>query len=151
MIRKIKGKNLCLKLESESQGFSCAKGWYYKIYLNDNNKDPIGEIELHPNDSSEYIAKGNIGYLIDPLDRGHGYAKEASEVLLKYAYEYLGMKNIRVTMLPNNEASKHIAESLGGTYIEYTKVPKHSKLYGTIEGVLVYNIDLESKKGKKLW
>ena len=150
MIRKIKGKNLCLKLESESQGFSCAKGWYYKIYLNDNNKDPIGEIELHPNDSSEYITEGNIGYLIYPLDRGHGYAKEASEVLLKYAYDYLGMKNIRVTMLPNNEASKHIAESLGGTYIEYAKVPKHSKLYGTIEGVLVYNIDLESKKGKKL-
>ena len=54
-------------------------------------------------------------------------------------------------MLPNNEASKHVAESLGGTYIEYAKVPKRSKLYGTIEGVLVYNIDLESKKGKKLW
>ena len=150
MQKIINGKNLYLKLESESQGFSCTKGWYYKIYLNDNNKDPIGEIELHPNDSSEYIAKGNIGYLIYPLYRGHGYAKEASEVLLKYAYEYLGMKNIRVTMLPNNEASKHIAESLGGTYIEYAKVPKRSKLYGTIEGVLVYNIDLESKKGKKL-
>ena len=101
-------------------------------------------------DSSEYITEGNIGYLIYPLDRGHGYAKEASEVLLKYAYDYLGMKNIRVTMLPNNEASKHIAESLGGTYIEYAKVPKCSKLYGTIEGVLVYNIDLESKKGKSL-
>ena len=62
--------------------------------------------------------------------------------LVKY---YLNM-----LMITNNEASKHIAESLGGTYIEYAKVPKHSKLYGTIEGVLVYNIDLESKKGKKL-
>ena len=54
-------------------------------------------------------------------------------------------------MLPDNEASKHVAESLGGTYIEYAKVPKNSKLYGTIEGVLVYNIDLEKRKGKKLW
>lgn len=148
MQKIIKGKNLYLKLESESQGFTCAKGWYYRIFL--YNGEVVGRIELHLNDSSEYITEGNIGYLIYPLDRGHGYAKEASKVLLKYAYEYLGMKNIRVTMLPNNEASKHIAESLGGTYIEYAKVPKHSKLYGTIEGVLVYNIDLESKKGKKL-
>ena len=148
MQKIIKGKNLYLKLESESQGFTCAKGWYYRIFL--YNGEVVGRIELHPNDSSEYITEGNIVYLIYPLDRGHGYAKEASEVLLKYAYDYLGMKNIRVTMLPNNEASKHIAESLGGTYIEYAKVPKHSKLYGTIEGVLVYNIDLESKKGKSL-
>ncbi len=148
MQKIIKGKNLYLKLESESQGFTCAKGWYYRIFL--YNGEVVGRIELHPNDSSEYITEGNIGYLIYPLDRGHGYAKEASEVLLKYAYDYLGMKNIRVTMLPNNEASKHVAESLGGTYIEYAKVPKHSKLYGTIEGVLVYNIDLESKKGKSL-
>ena len=123
MQKIIKGKNLYLKLESESQGFSCTKGWYYRIFL--YNGEVVGRIELHPNDSSEYITEGNIGYFIYEFDRGHGYAKEASEVLLKYAYDYLGMKNIRVTMLPDNEASKHVAESLGGTYIEYAKVPKN--------------------------
>ena len=148
MQKIIKGKNLYLKLESESQGFICTKGWYYRIFL--YNGEVVGRIELHPNDSSEYITEGNIGYFIYEFDRGHGYAKEASEVLLKYAYDYLGMKNIRVTMLPDNEASKHVAQSLGGTYIEYAMVPKNSKLYGTIEGVLVYNIDLEKRKGKKL-
>ena len=123
MQKIIKGKNLYLKLESESQGFSCTKGWYYRIFL--YNGEVVGRIELHPNDSSEYITEGNIGYFIYEFDRGHGYAKEASEVLLKYAYDYLGMKNIRVTMLPDNEASKHVAESLSGTYIEYAKVTKN--------------------------
>ena len=123
MQKIIKGKNLYLKLESESQGFICTKGWYYRIFL--YNGEVVGRIELHPNDSSEYITEGNIGYFIYEFDRGHGYAKEASEVLLKYAYDYLGMKNIRVTMLPDNEASKHVAESLGGTYIEYAKVLKN--------------------------
>ena len=99
MQKIIKGKNLYLKLESESQGFSCTKGWYYRIFL--YNGEVVGRIELHPNDSSEYITEGNIGYFIYEFDRGHGYAKEASEVLLKYAYDYLGMKNIRVTMLPD--------------------------------------------------
>ena len=126
MQKIIKGKNLYLKLESESQGFSCTKGWYYRIFL--YNGEVVGRIELHPNYSSEYITEGNIGYFIYEFDRGHGYAKEASEVLLKYAYDYLGMKNIRVTMLPDNEASKHVAQSLGGTYIEYAKVKKNSKL-----------------------
>ena len=65
MQKIIKGKNLYLKLESESQGFICTKGWYYRIFL--YNGEVVGRIELHPNDSSEYITEGNIGYFIYEL------------------------------------------------------------------------------------
>lgn len=67
---------------------------------------------------------GNIGYRIFEEYRGHGYACEAAGMLLRYAFETVGMMQVIITCSPENSASKRTIERLGGTLLETAAVPE---------------------------
>lgn len=84
---------------------------------------PIGCVELliHPNGNhwwGEYSAE--IGYWIAYEYQGKGYATEACKVLIKRAFEDLGIKQIFATYKPENHASSRVLEKLGFEY--YTEL-----------------------------
>ncbi|ENM5752218.1 GNAT family N-acetyltransferase [Vibrio mimicus] len=53
-----------------------------------------------------------LGYRIRVQSRGHGYAVEASFVVLNYAYQ-IGYKSVLALTEPENELSQHILKKLG--------------------------------------
>lgn len=55
----------------------------------------------------------NIGYWVDEAMAGRGYTPEAVVVLLRYAFEDLGLHRIEIAIVPRNAASRRVPAKLG--------------------------------------
>ena len=75
----------------------------------------IGKIRHELNCHSRTIG-GNIGYAIDPVNRGKGYATELLKLLIHKARE-IGVKETLLSVEKYNPASKIVIEKNGGKQI----------------------------------
>lgn len=85
-----------------------------KMFLAVDLADPhamIGEVSLIWRDAVS--RQGEIGYIFNPLHHGHGYATEATRVLLGLGFEGLGLHRIYARCAAANTASWHVMERLG--------------------------------------
>ena len=57
--------------------------------------------------------QGEIGFVFDPAHQGHGYATEAARVLLRIAFEELGLHRVVGRAEARNTASARVLEKLG--------------------------------------
>ena len=73
--------------------------------------DAIGSICLWNIEYDKKIAE--IGYTLEKGYRGRGYAFEACEAVIKYAFEELGMKTITAFPKITNQPSVNLARKLG--------------------------------------
>lgn len=62
--------------------------------------------------SSEH-GSGEIGYVFDPVHRGHGYATEAAAALLALGFDGLGLHRIIARLDARNDASAAVLRRLG--------------------------------------
>ncbi|MEG1257274.1 GNAT family N-acetyltransferase [Clostridium sp.] len=82
-------------------------GAHFGIYKDDKL---IGRIRLY-NIVQGVFKSGFIGYSIDQKCQGNGYMKEAVNLVLKYAYEDLGLHRIEATTLVENEKSQNVLKA----------------------------------------
>ncbi|GLY76135.1 GNAT family N-acetyltransferase [Actinoallomurus iriomotensis] len=71
----------------------------------------IGDVQLFW--ISEAHRQGEIGYIFHPDYGGHGYATEAAEVILRLAFEELGLHRVTGRLDARNTASARVLERLG--------------------------------------
>jgi RimJ/RimL family protein N-acetyltransferase len=71
----------------------------------------VGDFILHW--TSEEHQKAEIGYVIHPDHAGHGYATEAGRVLLRIAFQDLGLHRVVGSTDARNMASARVLEKLG--------------------------------------
>jgi RimJ/RimL family protein N-acetyltransferase len=71
----------------------------------------VGDVVLHW--TSEQHLSGEIGFIVHPDHQGHGYATEASRVLLELAFEHLRLHRVYARVEPRNVASARVLEKLG--------------------------------------
>ena len=57
--------------------------------------------------------EGNIGYELDPVYWGYGYATEAARAMLAFGFDDLGLHRIRAECVADNVASVHVLQKLG--------------------------------------
>lgn len=57
-----------------------------------------------------------IGYWIDQRFANRGYITKAVKMVTKFGFEKLSLHRIEITMRPENEASKKVAEKAGFTF-----------------------------------
>jgi diamine N-acetyltransferase len=82
------------------------------ICLNDNSEEPIGAIDLYDVDFKNKNA--SVGILIgDKMNRGKGYAKDALEIIIKYALNNLSLHNLVCSIQATNIESIRLFESMG--------------------------------------
>jgi ribosomal-protein-alanine N-acetyltransferase len=55
---------------------------------------------------------GHVGYWIDRALAGRGYVPEALVVLLRYAFDHLGLHRVEVAIVPRNERSRRVVDKL---------------------------------------
>lgn len=146
MKKIIKGNRIYLCLEYESHGYMCSTGWYYSIKNNQHIR--IGEIELHPDNIVEFKYLGNIGISIIEEYQNHGYAKEAIELLTENANEELAMTEFRFTTSVTNQKCINLIRSLGGTFVEYSNIPKSNKLYVSAEKIMAFDLKIKKERGR---
>ncbi len=71
----------------------------------------VGDIVLQW--TSRPHLQGEIGFAFHPDHHGHGYATEATTVLLRLAFEELGLHRVYGRAEPRNTASARVMEKLG--------------------------------------
>jgi RimJ/RimL family protein N-acetyltransferase len=64
------------------------------------------------------LGKGvfSIGYYLDPVYWGNGYAQEIAIGLMKYAFDDLGARKVIATCDPRNTKSENVLKRCGMTY-----------------------------------
>ena len=59
------------------------------------------------------LGEANIGYELNPLDWGNGYATEAASDIVRFGFEELRLHRIWAECVADNTASVHVLEKLG--------------------------------------
>jgi len=72
----------------------------------------IGEVSLGSVQRGPFQS-ANVGYWIDEQHAGHGYMPEAVAVVLRFAFDQLGLHRVEAAIVPRNARSRRVAEKLG--------------------------------------
>lgn len=72
---------------------------------------PVGFVWLF--DVDDTAGRGEIGYWIAPEEQGDGYATEAADLGLRYAFDERGFNKVVARVFEGNTASRHVLEKLG--------------------------------------
>ncbi len=92
-----------------------ASGDVWAMELKDNQK-VIGSIGLHKDELRKKLNSKSIGYVVSPLFKNKGYAKEAVLALLEHAFFQQKIDMVSGYHFPNNYASKRVLLACGFTY-----------------------------------
>jgi [ribosomal protein S5]-alanine N-acetyltransferase len=82
----------------------------FGIFLHDGRL--VGEVSIGSLQRGPFQS-ANVGYWIDEPHAGRGYMPEAVAIILRYAFEELGLHRIEAAIVPRNKSSRRVAEKLG--------------------------------------
>ncbi len=107
----------------------------WAIVLKETDK-MIGTIELHGYRQGH---KAELGYVISSDYWGMGYTVEAAKAVLKYAFEYLGLKRVDCNAFSINKQSIRVCEKLGLKYVG-TKQKGYMRFDGQLFDEVMFGI-----------
>lgn len=73
----------------------------------------IGDVSLHLRNVPADDRRAEIGWIIGTEWAGHGYASEAADAMLRFAFDTLGARYVTAVMDPDNQRSHMLAQRLG--------------------------------------
>lgn len=76
--------------------------------------------------------------LISPAERGHGLASEALTLLIRYAFDELGLNRIWARVIEDNKPSVRLFESLG--FVSEGRLRQHVRRRGQYRDMLIYGL-----------
>jgi RimJ/RimL family protein N-acetyltransferase len=89
--------------------------WVTGVIWDEDAHLAVGRAGFHgPPDADGMV---EIGYAIDPALRRRGYARAALEALLRRARDEPSVRTVRVTIAPDNTASRDLAVPYGFTAV----------------------------------
>jgi ribosomal-protein-alanine N-acetyltransferase len=72
----------------------------------------IGEVSLGSVQRGPFQS-ASVGYWIDEAEAGRGYMPEAVMLVIRFAFEDLGLHRVEAAIVPRNKASRRVAEKIG--------------------------------------
>lgn len=118
-------------LETEEE----ARGWIAWVATKCNIHEPCMVLAMEPKNGGEVIGligvapkkelNNEIEILFSVADehQGNGYATEAGEVLIRWAFDKAGLKRLSAIVKPANAASCRVIEKLGFEYVDTRTLP----------------------------
>ena len=82
-------------------------GWHFGVFAQGVF---CGEVDMTA--AETFSMSHSVGYWIDREARGRGYAGDAINLLLRYAFTDIGAHRVQFEVLPRNTASKRVMEKL---------------------------------------
>ena len=107
-------------IEKNPAGVDGLPFYYYDILI---NGAPVGKISLRIGVNFHTYYNGSIGYEVDELCRGRGYARAACRLVLPVARHH-GMSHLYLTCAESNIPSYRTIEGLGAELVEIRQVPR---------------------------
>ena len=108
--------------------------------------DVLGTISLH--EINRGTGRCVAGYLVAPWARRQGVASRALRVLCRFAFDELRLDRVEVTIEPENEASRKVAEAAGFT--EEGLLRSYLSIAGARRDMVMYSLlpaDLDGPAG----
>ena len=113
---------------NENEALERIPAYLFDIVFHDGSR--IGQIDLRLGETQTLVLYGGqVGYGIDRIHRGHGYAAAACELLREIALD-VGFRELWITCNPDNQASVKTCERIGAQFVEQVDVPESCELYG---------------------
>ena len=85
----------------------------------------VGEVSLGSVQRGPFQG-ASIGYWVDQAHAGHGYVPEGVVLIMRFAFEELGLHRLEAAIVPRNTASRRVAEKLAlreeGTALAYLQI-----------------------------
>ena len=97
------------------------RAYHLAVVVRDTGK-VIGGATLRMLDAEPL--SGELGYTLNPLAWGHGYATELAQALVQYGFLELGLGRIWATCRPENVSSYRILRKVGLTFEAYLQDEK---------------------------
>lgn len=112
----------------------------YYIYKASNNSRIIGSVNFNIlTDTLSLYRYAEIGYKLDGLYHGRGFAFEACMAGIKVMVSDYGIRRIDARILPGNTPSIKLAKRMGFVPLSYE--PKSANIMGCCEDVVRYTLD----------
>lgn len=99
------------------------------IFLKSSNQF-IGQVSIY--NIEEDSKDCELGYFITVDETKKGYATETLNAIVKYCFEGLGRKSVRLRIKPDNIASKRVAEKVG-----FRQTGFQPKVFRTYQGGMI--------------
>jgi len=127
--------------ESEAWVLSRAKSWadseeYSFIIYSLENNELLGGAGINQINHDHKI--GNIGYWIRKKALNQGVASEAVSLVSDFGFSSLGLERLEIVMLPNNVASRRVAEKSGAKYEGILQ--NRLLVYGNAQDACMYSL-----------
>lgn len=107
--RPIKQLKLDFHYNETMKEYKAGRELTWLMELKENRK-VIGEIVLY---DFQLDLQADIGYRLNKNYWGHGYATEAGQAIVNFAFETLKLERLQIRCFTTNPASARIAEKLG--------------------------------------
>lgn len=76
-----------------------------------DQKKSVGTVDLF--DFDPFHFRAGVGIMIRESGRNKGYAREAMEIMIRYAFDTLRLHQLYCNISPENKSSLHLFEKLG--------------------------------------
>jgi tagatose 1,6-diphosphate aldolase len=108
------------------------KGWVpaYSFEMRDRERNAsVGNVALRIGEAQTLVLyAGHVAYNVVPEARGRRFAARSLRLLLPLARRH-GLKQIWITMNPDNHASRRSAEIAGAEFVETVDLPETNDMY----------------------
>ena len=105
--------------ECEAAVVAAVHGRYVRFAVFESDGDDVIGIfnlwEIRP----RFVSSVILGYSLDERYQGRGYATEAGEAVVRYAFDVLGLHRVEAAYQPTNARSGRVLRRLGFTVFGY--------------------------------
>ena len=95
------------------------EGWWMATLVEASSNQTVGDMSLHLTNKRR---TAEVGYSLDRASWGNGYATEALEALLAWAFEALPITRVAGLLHPDNRASAMLLERAGLLFEGHTRL-----------------------------
>lgn len=113
-VRETTSRSMPINRSQEEDYFNshiCDENTIHLLIVSDG--DPVGTISLDPINWSSRRAE--IGYCVSPVQQNKGYGTKATQLLVEYAFDELGLHKMTANVLEYNKSSIKLLERIGFT------------------------------------
>jgi ribosomal-protein-alanine N-acetyltransferase len=97
---------------SERKQWRQGQSFVFVVTKNERNAPILGRITIF-NVARGALQSAHIGYWIDAEEQKRGFAREAVEAALGFAFGPLGLHRVQASIMPRNVASRRVVEAMG--------------------------------------
>jgi [ribosomal protein S5]-alanine N-acetyltransferase len=129
-----------LELELDARAWSAGTAYAFAVLAMDEGDRLVGRVAL-ANVVRGPWQNATLGYWVDERAGGRGHATRAVRLVLRYAFDEVGLHRVQPAVIPRNARSLRVVEKAG--FRHEGRAQRYLKINGTWEDHEIYALTAE--------